>query len=185
MIVNPTYLERHKDEGEDLRNFGVPLSHRFRSLKLWCVLRNYGLNGLQKYIRNHIEMAKYFKTLMESDPNFKIVNNVHLGLVCFKLFPPGKSPELLDYMNSQLLNNVNASGELHIIPTDYKGSRIIRYCVTMENATKPQIGKFIHNASVDHLCFFSLFWFQYNSFLIMTSSMNQTHLNIYSLIYSI
>ena len=64
---------------------GIPLSRRFRALKLWFVFRSYGTTGIQKYIRNHIRLAKKFERLVKSDGRFEVKNDVHLGLVCFRL----------------------------------------------------------------------------------------------------
>ncbi len=64
---------------------GIPLSRRFRSLKLYFVFRMYGISGLQNYMRNHIRLAKYFESLVKKDDRFEVKNDVHLGLVCFRL----------------------------------------------------------------------------------------------------
>lgn len=86
LTVNPLYLHYEKeDKAVDLRNFGITLSRRFRSLKLYSVFRTYGIEGLQKYIRNHKTLAKHFEQLVIADPRFEVMNDVHLGLVCFRL----------------------------------------------------------------------------------------------------
>lgn len=85
LAVNPLYLEHECRDAIDYRNFSVPLSRRFRALKLWFVFRNYGISGLQKYMRNHINLAKHFESLVRKDPRFEVVNDVHLGLVCFRM----------------------------------------------------------------------------------------------------
>lgn len=141
MTVNPTYLEKAEDEGEDLRHYGVPLSRKFRSLKLWCVLRNYGISGLQAYIRNHKEVAKYFESLVKADKRFSLENDVHLGLVCFRLLAPNATKDQVDKLNMEFLQRMNASGEIHMIPTTFRDNYIIRFCVTKENATNQEIGK--------------------------------------------
>ena len=67
-----------------LQHWGIPLSRRFRSLKLWFVIRSYGVEGLQKYIREHCRLAKVFESLVRKDERFEIASPVHLGLVCFR-----------------------------------------------------------------------------------------------------
>lgn len=85
LTVNPLYLQHEHSSAIDYRHYGIPLSRRFRALKLWFVFRTYGITGLQNYIRNHIKLAKYFEKLVHQDDRFEVRNDVHLGLVCFRL----------------------------------------------------------------------------------------------------
>ncbi|KAK9873182.1 hypothetical protein WA026_021415 [Henosepilachna vigintioctopunctata] len=128
LVVDPLYLQHaNAEETIDYRHWGIPLSRRFRALKLWFVIRKYGLTGLQSYIRNHIRLAKYFESLVLKDNRFEVVNNVKLGLVCFRI-------RASDTVNQNLLAIINASGKLHMIPSMVKGKYIIRFCVTNEHA---------------------------------------------------
>ena len=68
-----------------IQHWQIPLGRRFRALKLWFVLRIYGVENLQRYIRNHVAQAHEFEALVLSDPRFEIVAEVILGLVCFRL----------------------------------------------------------------------------------------------------
>ncbi|KAK4875669.1 hypothetical protein RN001_012091 [Aquatica leii] len=133
LVVDPLYLQHaNSDETIDYRHWGIQLSRRFRSLKLWFVLRKYGISGLQKYIRNHIQLAKHFEALVRKDKRFEVVNDVKLGLVCFRLLGP-------ESVNQTLLATINASGKLHMIPSMVKGKYIIRFCVVYEHATEAHI----------------------------------------------
>lgn len=133
LVVDPLYLQHaNSDEAIDYRHWGIPLSRRFRSLKLWFVMRKYGVSGLQKYIRNHIGLAKQFETLVRKDRRFEVVNDVKLGLVCFRLIGP-------DTINQTLLAAINASGKLHMIPSMVKGKYILRFCVVNEHACQDDI----------------------------------------------
>jgi tyrosine decarboxylase len=77
LVVDPLYLQHsYSAQSIDYRHWGVPLSRRFRALKLWFVLRSYGINGLQKYIRNHCRLAKRFECLVLQDQRFEIANEV-------------------------------------------------------------------------------------------------------------
>lgn len=67
------------------KHWQIPLGRRFRSLKLWFVLRLYGVENLQKFIRSHVAQAHEFEALVLSDPRFEIVGEVLMGLVCFRL----------------------------------------------------------------------------------------------------
>ncbi|KAL3270010.1 hypothetical protein HHI36_009067 [Cryptolaemus montrouzieri] len=133
LVVDPLYLQHaNADEAIDYRHWGIPLSRRFRALKLWFVIRKYGLSGLQSYIRNHIRLAKYFESLVLKDCRFEVVNEVKLGLVCFRV-------KENDTVNQNLLAIINASGKLHMIPSIVKGKYIIRFCVTNEHAKDKDI----------------------------------------------
>lgn len=68
-----------------LQHWQIPLGRRFRALKLWFVLRIYGVENLQRFIRNHVAQAHEFEALVLTDPRFEIVAEVILGLVCFRL----------------------------------------------------------------------------------------------------
>ncbi|KPM08135.1 aromatic-L-amino-acid decarboxylase-like protein [Sarcoptes scabiei] len=114
------------------KHWGIPLSRRFRSLKLWFVIRNYGIDGLQKYIREHVRLAKRFEKLVRQDDRFEVANEVKLGLVCFRL----KSS---DVTNQKFLSSVNASGKLHMVPASLNGKYVIRFCVCAQNATDMDI----------------------------------------------
>lgn len=73
------------------QHWQIPLGRRFRALKLWFVLRIYGVENLQRYIRKHVDQAHEFEALLLSDPRFEIVAEVVLGLVCFRLKVTGLS----------------------------------------------------------------------------------------------
>ncbi|XP_059170037.1 aromatic-L-amino-acid decarboxylase-like [Physella acuta] len=86
LTVDPLYLKhKHGDESLDIRHWGIPLSRRFRALKVWFVIRTYGLEGLQARIREHVRLGKYFEGQVAADERFEVVAKVTLGLVCFRL----------------------------------------------------------------------------------------------------
>ncbi|XP_001656857.2 aromatic-L-amino-acid decarboxylase [Aedes aegypti] len=128
LVVDPLYLKHgYSDSAIDYRHWGVPLSRRFRSLKLWFVLRSYGITGLQNYIRHHIDLAKRFERLVLKDNRFEVCNDVKLGLVCFRL-------KGSDRINEKLLSSINASGKIHMVPASVNERYVIRFCATAQNA---------------------------------------------------
>lgn len=132
-VVDPLYLQHsYSDQAIDYRHWGIPLSRRFRALKLWFVIRNYGLEGLQSYIRNHVRLAKLFESLIRNDSRFSINNQVILGLVCFRLIGSNA-------LNQRLLSMINASGKLHMVPASLNGRYVIRFCVCDQNAREEDI----------------------------------------------
>lgn len=146
LTVNALYLEHSNNCAIDYRHYGIPLSRRFRALKLWFVFRTYGISGLQSYIRNHIALAKTFEDLVHSDDRFEVRNDVNLGLVCFRL-------KNSDEVNQEFLARINHTGKLHMIPAKVLDKYCIRFCVTYEHATAEHIGEFhqkvyIHDQSL-------------------------------------
>lgn len=122
--VAPLYL-KHKYSGAavDYMHWQVGLSRRFRSLKLWFVLRSFGIEGIQKHIRNGVEMAKLFEELVRQDSRFEITAERQLGLVVFRLKGENEITELL-------LKQLNKDGRLHLVPAKVKNHYVIRFTVT-------------------------------------------------------
>lgn len=83
-LIDATYLIKNFKEQIDYRNYGVALSRRMRSLKLWFLFRCYGLNRLREHITNTCNVAKYFAEQIGKDNRFTVTNDVTLGIVCFK-----------------------------------------------------------------------------------------------------
>jgi aromatic-L-amino-acid decarboxylase len=130
LTVDPLYLKHNFDQKSiDYRHWGVPLSRRFRSLKLWFVIRMYGVEGLRKYIREHCRLAKIFENLVRGDARFEVMNKVQMGLVCFRM--KGSNG-----LNQKLLSLINASGKLHMVPASLNDRYVIRFCVCRETATE-------------------------------------------------
>uniref|UniRef100_A0A915KHL9 Dopa decarboxylase n=1 Tax=Romanomermis culicivorax TaxID=13658 RepID=A0A915KHL9_ROMCU len=133
LVVDPLYLQHGwMDKAIDYRHWGIPLSRRFRSLKLWFVIRMYGVEGLRRYIREHVRLAKKFEQLLKTDNRFEITNDVILGLVCFRLRTNNE-------INQKFLTKINASGKLHMVPASVNEKFIIRFCVCAERATDKDI----------------------------------------------
>ncbi|XP_036593091.1 histidine decarboxylase [Trichosurus vulpecula] len=131
--VNPVYL-RHANSGAatDFMHWQIPLSRRFRSIKLWFVIRSFGVKNLQAHVRHGTEMAKYFESLVRNDPLFEIPAKRHLGLVVFRL----KGPNCL---TERALKELVKSGCLFLIPAIIQDKFIIRFTVTSQFTTKEDI----------------------------------------------
>ncbi|KAK4319953.1 hypothetical protein Pmani_009155 [Petrolisthes manimaculis] len=123
--VDPLYLKHENQEGllPDYRHWQIPLGRRFRSLKLWFVMRMYGKQGLQAHIRRHVSLAHQFENHVKEDSRFEIFFPVTLGLVCFRL----KNED--NAMNEKLLKNINAGGVVHMVPSKAKDVYFIRFAV--------------------------------------------------------
>lgn len=117
MSITPEYLRNAaSDSGGviDYRDWQVPLGRRFRALKLWFVLRHYGLEGLREYIRGHVRLGELFEGLVRGDERFEVVSPRVLSLVCFRL--KGEGPES-DARNKALMERVNATGRAFVTHT--------------------------------------------------------------------
>lgn len=121
--VDPLYL-KHDMQGSapDYRHWQIPLGRRFRSLKLWFVLRLYGVENLQRHIRKHVAQAHEFEALVLADPRFEIVAEVVLGLVCFRL--KGSND-----INENLLKKINGAGNIHLVPSKINDVYFLRFAV--------------------------------------------------------
>ncbi|XP_073141219.1 tyrosine decarboxylase 2 [Henckelia pumila] len=126
------YLENKASQANmvvDYKDWQIPLGRRFRSLKLWLVLRLYGLENLQVYIRTRIELAMKFEELVKNDTRFEISASRLFSLVCFRLVPPHNNEELGNKLNSELLDAVNSTGKLYISHTVLSNKYILRFAV--------------------------------------------------------
>ncbi|CAF0811295.1 unnamed protein product [Rotaria sordida] len=131
--VDPLYLQ-HENAGVaiDYMHWQVPLSRRFRALKLWFVIRSFGVEGLQKHIRNSVQMGILFESLVNSDDRFEVPAERHLGLVTFRLKGENELTE-------QLLKEINSGGLIHCVPASIKGKYIIRFTVTATSTNADDI----------------------------------------------
>ncbi|PRD24491.1 UNVERIFIED_CONTAM: tdc-1 [Trichonephila clavipes] len=133
LVVNPLYLAYNQEQyALDYRHWGIPLSRRFRSLKLWFTIRSYGIRGLQQYIRSHIKLAKYFEKHINDDNRFELKNEVHFGLVCFRM-------QGSNILNEKLLDTINKTGDIYMVATSLGQEYVIRFCICYSEATEDHV----------------------------------------------
>jgi aromatic-L-amino-acid decarboxylase len=129
---NPEYLKTLYDpEVVNFRDWHPQLGRRFRALKLWFVLRSYGVEGLQAILRQHLDWAQWLEREIRESADFELLAPVPFGLVCFRYNPTKHawSPEECNAFNEQLLHRVNADGRLHITHTRLRGKYTLRLVV--------------------------------------------------------
>jgi aromatic-L-amino-acid/L-tryptophan decarboxylase len=134
LSVLPEYLRNQATESGaviDYRDWHVPLGRRFRSLKLWFVIRHYGIEGLQHHIREHVRLAQEFAGWVRDDSRFEIAAPALLNLVCFRLLSGDRSNQ--DQANQLLMERLNASGDLFLTHTKLDGKFTLRLCVGQTN----------------------------------------------------
>jgi aromatic-L-amino-acid decarboxylase len=129
--ANPEYLRTAHDANVvNFRDWGIQLGRRFRALKLWWVIRSYGVSGLQAVVRQHCEWATQFAAWVAADGRFEVMAPVPLGLVCFRLRPmPGEAPSATDQRNRDLLARVNATRRVYMTHTVLGGRYVIRMSI--------------------------------------------------------
>ncbi len=125
LSIMPEYLRNTASEaGEviDYRDWQIPLGRRFRALKLWFVLRRYGVAGLQQHIRGHVALTTQLAAQIACDPRFEIAAPVTLNLVCFRY--RGN-----DEINQALLERLNRSGQIYLSHTVLNDRFVLRFCI--------------------------------------------------------
>lgn len=127
--IHPEYLKTGVDaKVKNYRDWGIQLGRRFRALKLWFVIRSYGVEGLQAMVREHLRLAALVKDWVEGDGRFELLAPVDLGLVCFRL-DDGREESGLNELNHRLLERINASGRVFLTHTTLRGKYTIRLVV--------------------------------------------------------
>jgi aromatic-L-amino-acid decarboxylase len=140
--VSPEYLRTtHDADVVNFRDWGLQLGRRFRALKLWFVLRSYGVEGLQAIIRRHVALAGELAEWIRADPEFELAAPVPFGLVCFRWAPQGRSDEELDALNEALLARVNASGRVFMTHTRLGGRYVIRLVVGQRETGRERVAE--------------------------------------------
>jgi aromatic-L-amino-acid decarboxylase len=131
LSILPEYLRNLATESGavfDLRDWQVPLGRRFRALKLWFVIRHYGINGLRHHVREHVKLAQEFASWVDRSPEFERVAPTPLNLICF-------AHRKGDEFNRSLLDRLNASGRLYLTHTQLRGRHVLRFCVGQTHTT--------------------------------------------------
>jgi aromatic-L-amino-acid/L-tryptophan decarboxylase len=128
--LTPEYLKTAFDsEVVNYRDWGIQLGRRFRALKLWFVIRSYGVEGLRAIIRRHVSLAAELASWIDGDPAFERMAPVPFGLVCFRYHPAGASESALDQLNERLLAAINATRRVFLTHTKLGGRFAIRLVI--------------------------------------------------------
>ncbi len=130
--LTPEYLKTQDDpRAHNLMDYGVPLGHRFRALKLWFVLRYFGRDRIEAMLRQHIAWAQQLALLVDADPRFERVAPVPFSVVCFRYrgSPQRSDAGSVDDQNKQIMEKVNASGRVFISGTVLNGQQVIRLAI--------------------------------------------------------
>jgi len=130
MSTSPSYLRSSADsQVKNLRDWGLPLGRRFRALKLWLLIREQGVSGLQARIRRDLENARWFAQQVEAAPHWRVLAPVPLQTVCVRHEPPGLAGEALDRHTLEWAERLNRSGEAYLTPALLDGRWMVRVSV--------------------------------------------------------
>lgn len=136
--LTPEYLKTEADrQVHNYRDWGVQLGRRFRALKLWFVLRSYGLEGLQSFLREQIAWARELAGQIAAHPDFELLAPVPLNLICFRW--RGADAASLDERNAALLQRLNAGGRLFMTHTRLGGNYCLRLVAGQRSTSREHV----------------------------------------------
>ena len=130
MSTHPSYLHSPVDgQVKNLRDWGIPLGRRFRALKLWFLIREQGVSGLQRRLRRDIANARDLATQIAAAPGWRVLAPVHLQTLCVRHEPEGLKGEALDAHTTAWAEAVNRSGAAYLTPAVVDGRWLVRVSI--------------------------------------------------------
>jgi aromatic-L-amino-acid/L-tryptophan decarboxylase len=136
--LKPPFLRTlGQDEIVDYSEWSVPLGRRFRALKLWFVIRSYGVEALRDTIRNHVAWAGELAALIDAHPEFELATAPVLSLFSFRYAPKGAQD--LDRLNARLVERINDDGRIYLTQTQHEGRFVIRFQVGQTSTTRQDV----------------------------------------------
>ncbi len=130
MSTNPSYLQSGVDgRVKNLRDWGIPLGRRFRALKLWCLIREQGVEGLQHRLRRDLDNARWLEAEVRGTPRWRVLAPVALQTLCLRHEPPGLEGEALDRHTLGWAGRINASGLAYVTPAVLEGRWMVRVSI--------------------------------------------------------
>ncbi len=135
--IQPDYLATPGRVGPDYSEWSIPLGRRFRALKLWFVVRSYGVEALRTVIRNHCRWLGELSAKIDMDPDFELVTQPSLSLLTFRYAP--KAAMDLDALNARLLQAINDDGRIYLTQTRFNGAYVIRFQVGQLYTTEEDV----------------------------------------------
>lgn len=140
--ILPEYLKTNQDDQvNNYRDWGIPLGRRFRALKLWFVMRNFGVEGMQTILRNHITWAQEIGVEIEQHTDYEIMAPVPFNLICFRFAPTSVEPHSWSSLNKMIVDRIKSSGSLYLTHTVLAGQYTIRLVAGQPYQTKDNLTK--------------------------------------------
>ncbi len=136
----PEYLAVSDGEGVvNLMDYGIALGRRFRALKLWFVIRQFGVEGLKSLVREHIRISRRLAEWIDEDPEMERLADVTFSTVVFRHRPPGIAGKRLDAHNARVLKKVNAGREVYLSHTRVRGNYALRIAIGNIHTTEGHV----------------------------------------------
>ncbi len=140
MSTNPSYLQSPADGSvKNFRDWGLPLGRRFRALKLWCLIREQGISGLQARLRRDLENAKWLESQIRAAAEWRVLAPVMLQTVCVRHEPAGVSGDALDAHTQRWAERLNKSGAAYVTPAILDGRWMVRISVGAEQTERVHV----------------------------------------------
>ena len=140
MSTNPSYLQSSADgRVKNYRDWGIPLGRRFRALKLWFLIREQGVSGLQARLRRDLENARWLADQVAAAPGWRVLAPVPLQTLCVRHEPPGISGEALDRHTQAWCDRLNRSGQAYLTPATLDGRWMVRVSIGSEQTERPHV----------------------------------------------
>jgi aromatic-L-amino-acid decarboxylase len=134
MSTNPSYLRTAADaKVRNFRDWGIPLGRRFRALKLWLLIREQGVQGLQKRLRRDLEHARWLTAQVDAAPGWQRLAPVPFQTVCVRHVPPGLTGEALDAHTLAWVRRINESGRAYLTPAMFGNQWMVRVSFGVES----------------------------------------------------
>jgi glutamate/tyrosine decarboxylase-like PLP-dependent enzyme len=145
MSTNPSYLKTAADsQVKNYRDWGVPLGRRFRALKLWFLIREQGVEGLQARLRRDLENARWLEQQVSAAPDWRVLAPVPLQTVCVRHEPAGLSGDALDKHTLDWAGRLNASGQAYVTPAVLDGRWMVRVSIGAELTEREHVRELWH-----------------------------------------
>ncbi|KAE8698870.1 Tyrosine/DOPA decarboxylase 3 [Hibiscus syriacus] len=139
LSTNPEYLRNKATDSKqvvDYKDWQITLSRRFRAMKLWLVMRSYGVANLRNFLRSHVKMAKRFEELVITDDRFEIIVPRYFAMVCFRISPSAlqfrdneDNNARTNEFNKKLLETINAAGHIYVTHAQVDEIYMIRFAI--------------------------------------------------------
>ena len=140
LTILPAYLEtREGTDVTDYRDWGIQLGRRMRALKLWFTVRSYGVEGLQKMIRDHVMWAGGLAKAVKAETDFELITGPNLSLLTFRFAPNDKTELECDALTEQLLQEINDDGFTYLTRTIVADRPVIRFQIGQVQTTEADV----------------------------------------------